>query len=311
MQSREGKAPWVVPTSDFHRYVPGKRILASDASFHKHLILSDFSFPTSLGETPAPATPDYAIGVTNKGAVRGPCRINGKLYKSQSLIAHQTCTLLSPMHDISWAWQPLTNNIKQTENIVLHLSHKLFQQNLTETYDKEFRCIEQISKPSVEDPLVVTIVHNIRTEYSNRNPLGSLYIDAALNMLVVHLLSHHCSYSYKPIKDKGGLDPLVLCRVIDYVRTEFNQNISLDTLASLANMSGYHFARSFKKSMGLTPHQYLLQCRIDRARELLSQTQLSVAQVALAVGYGSVSHFSTLFRRITGFTPISYRRAHI
>jgi AraC family transcriptional regulator len=86
-----------------------------------------------------------------------------------------------------------------------------------------------------------------------------------------------------------------------------NRDISLESLSILASLGRYHFARQCKQSTGLAPHQYVMQCRIDKAKELLKHINLSTTQIALEIGYGSQSHFTTLFRRMVGVTPKEYR----
>jgi len=72
-------------------------------------------------------------------------------------------------------------------------------------------------------------------------------------------------------------------------------------------MSAYHFARMFKDSTGYSPHQYIVQCRVNRAKELLVDTKLPITDVAFEVGYRTQSHFTTAFGRLAGMTPAAFR----
>jgi AraC family transcriptional regulator len=85
--------------------------------------------------------------------------------------------------------------------------------------------------------------------------------------------------------------------------------VSLERLADIAAMSPFHFARSFKKATGMPPHQFLASRRIERAKHLLKMTGLPIVEVAFRVGYENVSHFTQLFRRMTGGTPGQFRTA--
>ena len=106
---------------------------------------------------------------------------------------------------------------------------------------------------------------------------------------------------------RGGLPPRALRRVREYIEAHLEETISIEALAGIVGFSKYHFARAFKQSEGLTPHDYLLQCRVRRAQELLANTDLSLAEIALASGFSDQSHCARRFRERVGVTPSSYR----
>ena len=109
---------------------------------------------------------------------------------------------------------------------------------------------------------------------------------------------------------KGSVLPLArLRRVTDYIQEHLAEDLRLTQLGSIAYMSPYHFARLFQHSTGLPPHRYVLHTRIDRAMTLLPARELSIARVGQLVGFRTPSHFSTVFRRLTGTTPGAYRAA--
>jgi transcriptional regulator GlxA family with amidase domain len=106
---------------------------------------------------------------------------------------------------------------------------------------------------------------------------------------------------------RGGLPPRALRRVREYVQVHLATNISIQMLAAVAGFSMYHFARAFKQSEGVTPHCYLVRCRVRRAQELLAQTDMSLAEIARASGFSDQSHCTRRFREHVGVTPSSYR----
>ncbi len=107
---------------------------------------------------------------------------------------------------------------------------------------------------------------------------------------------------------KIGQEPQAISRTMDYLQNNFAASISLQDLAKIANLSPYYLLRSFEKSVGLPPHLYQQQLRIEKARELLARNQ-SPAQVALATGFADQSHFTRQFKKITGLTPAGYQKA--
>src|SRR5262249_34422664 len=86
--------------------------------------------------------------------------------------------------------------------------------------------------------------------------------------------------------------------------------VSLAAMAELAQLSPYHFARAFKQSFGMPPHRYHMQLRIERAKALLAKGHLSVAEIAVGVGFSETSAFSASFRKLTGSAPSLYRRSY-
>jgi len=100
-----------------------------------------------------------------------------------------------------------------------------------------------------------------------------------------------------------------LRRVTEHIQAHLDQDLTLAHLGAVVYMSPYHFARRFQHSTGLPPHRFVVQERIARARALLATHEQSVAQISRLVGFRTPSHFTTVFRRVTGLTPGAYRTA--
>lgn len=95
----------------------------------------------------------------------------------------------------------------------------------------------------------------------------------------------------------------------DYLTAHYNEKITLDDLAARYAVSKYHFQKQFKHFIGYTPNEFLLQLRLNRAKELLRQTDSPVSQIACDVGIQNVSHFINLFKKQEGTTPMGYRNS--
>jgi len=106
---------------------------------------------------------------------------------------------------------------------------------------------------------------------------------------------------------RGGLPPRALRRVREYIAAHLEENIGIEALAAIVGLSMFHFARAFKQSEGVTPHRFLMQCRIKRAQELLAGTDMPLSEVALASGFSDQSHCSRRFREFVGITPSRFR----
>jgi transcriptional regulator GlxA family with amidase domain len=108
----------------------------------------------------------------------------------------------------------------------------------------------------------------------------------------------------------GGLSAGALRRVREYVQVHLSESVDLSMLAGVAGLSVHHFAREFKQSAGVTPHHYLIQRRIERAQQMLVQTELALAEIAYAVGFSDQGHLARHFRGLVGTTPRDFRRSH-
>ena len=108
-------------------------------------------------------------------------------------------------------------------------------------------------------------------------------------------------------RSRGGLPPAALRRIREYIEAHLNDSIELAELSAIAGMSVFHFARQFKQTTGITPHHYLVRRRIERVKELLAGTELSLSEIAFATGFADQSHLARHFRQIAGVTPRYFR----
>jgi AraC family transcriptional regulator len=135
-----------------------------------------------------------------------------------------------------------------------------------------------------------------------------MMMSSAISLLLTHLVRQYTHFQWAPVQVKGGLAPFLLARVKEYVDANLHTGLQLADLARITHLSDYHFARMFKQSVGLAPHQYVMQQRLMRAKELLQSSEHPLTDIALQCGFSSSSHFSNNFKRATGFSPSEYRR---
>ena len=113
----------------------------------------------------------------------------------------------------------------------------------------------------------------------------------------------HLPVAEPPVRNRGGLPPIVTQRICEYIESHLDQKVALDALASMAGLSTHHFARAFHQSVGMPPHSYLLSRRLERAERMLRETRLPLAEIAAATGFADQSHLARHFRRRTGMPP--------
>lgn len=138
-------------------------------------------------------------------------------------------------------------------------------------------------------------------------------IRSLVNQLAVYLLRAHINAqrSDEIELSRVGIVDRRLRRAIEFMSDNCGRELSLAEIAGAAYLSEFHFARLFKKITGATPHAYLASLRIERARRLLAESDLPIAEVGAEVGYTSQSHFTKIFREATGMTPKAFRDAAV
>jgi AraC family transcriptional regulator len=157
------------------------------------------------------------------------------------------------------------------------------------------------------DDLIQGIFSTLRSELTTGGIGGNLLVDSLKTALTIHLLRNYCTTAPKLSSYVNGLSAAKLKFVTDYINAHLDGDLKLVDLSALVNISPYHFLRLFKQSLGMTPHQYILQQRIDRAKYLLRSSNLDISEIALRVGFCDRSHLNRCFKSIIGKTPNQWR----
>jgi AraC family transcriptional regulator len=227
----------------------------------------------------------YHVG----GAASVPVR-TGKLWNRRTHPGQ--ITVIPPETRVSWSIRG------EVHSRTVHLGSRFFLGG-ARAPELRFRC-------GVTDPLIAAAIQTLEREIRSPAQCGSLYADTVADTLALHLIRDGDAPT-EPVTLNSGLAPAVLRRCLDRMEASLSSGISLQALAAEAGLSRAHFAESFRRSTGVTPHRHLTQRRLARARELLRHTALSIADIALRCGFSSQAHFSEYFRRDCGLTPRHFR----
>jgi AraC family transcriptional regulator len=163
----------------------------------------------------------------------------------------------------------------------------------------------------VSDGSINVIAATIGAELAQSLLGRDAMLESLVRQMVVHLLRSHMTIPTTASIELSRAGPVDrrLRRAIEFMHDNYSRELDLEEIASAAYLSAFHFARMFKQIAGVTPHSYLANLRLERARKLLLDTTLPISEIAAMVGYQSQSHFTRVFRSVTGVTPRAFRNA--
>jgi AraC-like DNA-binding protein len=157
----------------------------------------------------------------------------------------------------------------------------------------------------IENPDLAGLIRQVHSQLGDIR-VARLERETMLLEMFARLLIRH---TYEPpTVVRAGREEVPIRRVIDYLDAHFGEDVAIDTLASIACLSPYHFIRVFTRQTGLTPHAWLMQLRARKAKELLA-LGLPIADAALQTGFADQSHLTKIFKRIMGYTPGQLRNS--
>jgi AraC family transcriptional regulator len=195
------------------------------------------------------------------------------------------------------------------EILQVYLRQSVYEAAVSEIYGCDSSVAELVPRFAILDPLLEQLAIAITNALRDGNAEDGLYIDTIAQMMAVHLARTHSSRS-KPVRllPAKPLAGWKMRRVIEFIEDNLEGDLSLQSMAAEVDISPLYLARAFKAAVGQSPHQYVLARRIERAKELLRNTDLPVVDVALSSGFSSQSHLSHWFIRQIGVSPALYRR---
>ncbi|MDJ0659318.1 MAG: AraC family transcriptional regulator [Crocosphaera sp.] len=200
------------------------------------------------------------------------------------------------LHKFCWTQTLEPVHLMLEPDFVAQVAHELIDPD----------CVTLKNCHFISDPLIYQIVIAILKQLETNAFDSKLYVESAASFLSVHLLKHYSTHprGHRSILEtKNKLANYKINQGINYIEAHLTENLSLETIANYLGISRYHFCRIFKQSMGLSPHQYVIQQRVEKAKRMLREGNLSISDIAYACGFAHQSHFNYHFKKLTGVTP--------
>lgn len=191
------------------------------------------------------------------------------------------------------------------EILLISLDPKLID-DIVEEMDLDRASVKIIPQLAVSDQALHSFGQALRAEAATGGFGSTLMVESVFRSLCVHLLRHYSSLAAKPLP-RPTLTSRRLTNVLEYMKAHLDQPLLLSELAEICGLSPTHFNRAFRDALGKPPHAYLIELRLEKAKDLLEHTRLPITQIALSCGFEQSQYFATLFRRKVGFTPREWR----
>ncbi|NWJ24711.1 AraC family transcriptional regulator [Rhizobium sp. RM] len=193
-------------------------------------------------------------------------------------------------------------DVSFVRHLDLHFDAGLLGTRLSQGFDPEALLDPHLM---FEDERLLTLARLIAAECDNPDPLHDLYGES----LVLALLTDFLKVKREPARKRSKLAAWQLRAATDHIRENCLRSIRLEELAELTNLSQSHFSHAFKASTGLPPHQWQMQARIDRVKELMAKAEMPLTDIAVVAGFADQAHFSRVFRKMVGVSPSTWQRS--
>jgi AraC family transcriptional regulator len=254
------------------------------------------------GDMSVPPLENHCVIIQLEPSVYARTNINGQDF--DNFLSPGEITIIPAGVASHWRWR----DRKPHETLHIYLQPS-FVQRVAKSSDLNHDQMVIEPQIAVRDEQLSHMAMSLLYELKAENVVGRLYADSVASVLAIQLVRRYSCLKDVAIR-KGGMAPHKLRRALEFIsdKLEQQQGIALDVVAREVGMSRYHFSRVFKESIGLSPINYIGRQRIERAKKLLAETELPIADIALQAGFSGQSHFTTFFRKLVGLTPRSFRR---
>ena len=205
-------------------------------------------------------------------------------------------------------WEAAGTSPFQVMHVYIGLA--LLQKAIREVCGKTMRNFALREVSGEKDVMLSALLEQIKRELVERGTPSHIFIQGLAKSLTIHLVRSYQAQSFEDCIPRGGLQMYKLQKIFNAMTRSLAEPFVLNRYAKLADLSDYHFSRVFKQSTGMSPSSYFIHQRIEKAKVLLQEDELSILDACAAVGSASPSHFSNLFRCATGTTPSEYREMH-
>ncbi len=278
-------------------WVPGRLTVHSPDVGWDGLSVRGYRYGPS--DVVVPPLRDYTIVAYRRGAT--PMRRCVHASWAAEDLRPGDVSLLTRAAESHWVW------LRDIEVVHVYLTQDELAATCRQVYERDVDDVELHDTVKADDPAIHRTVMQIAREAAEGAAGSKLMVDSLSCQLAVQLLRRHADVLFRESWCGDGLTPQQDRRVRDHVHERLGATISLDDLAAVAGLSRFHFTRKFRTTIGTTPHAFVLQQRVERARALLERTGTSLHDIAASCGFADQPHLTREFKKRIGVPPGRYR----
>jgi len=306
-ESEDGKdvnanAPDRSTAAAFPRYLTGEVVADSVALQWPGLYARRWRLPRVVDRFLVPATPEPHISCNLRGMAEFRERdVGGAWITRQIRGGDLFVTRSRTPYEVRFQSPPG----QELDNLSLHIAVEPFLAALEARYPGRAdrgEVVDFFGRDEILWPICLTCAELLTARVPGKSPR----VAALTQLFAAHIVEKYTDAAQTPAY-RGGLPIRQLRKVEDHIAEHLAEEISIERLAELVELSTSHFAHVFKETTGMTPLQFVTRHRITRAQQLIRETSRSLIDVGLEVGYSSPSHFAQVFRRVVGVTPTEFR----
>lgn len=291
--------PSLISPRELPTWVPGRVTSASDGLGWKGVAHRSYRY-TGL-DVPIPPMDHFMIVRYRSGHTPMERSLDGHWTKTRC--GPGDFSLLTHSEHSHWFW---TEDIEVSHT---YLSDALMCQVASDVMERTVAEVRLHDLLRAQDPVVVSISDAITAEAQQRGLGGALYAEALALQLAVHLLRQYAAVTFRDASSQGQLQASRLRRLDEFILAHLHTNISIEQMAQVVGLGVWTFTRHFKTTTGRSPHEYVMERRIERARRLLEQGSLAIKEVAAHTGFSDQAHMTRVFRARLGVTPARLKKS--
>jgi len=275
---------------------PSPVVLSSVGTKWNDIVLEQRHFPSS--ELADVMYKPHVIVINISHSITGEYKKEGRF---QRLFKERGAISLFPSH------QPFSQRLKVERgafaNVLFLALNPVFISRVAEGLELDANRIELIEKRRSTDPALHHIAMALRAGVQSGAALDRMYGEALSTALAVHLLREYGAAVRGPKRPYGGLPREKLVRAVEYIQDQLDTDLTVSGIAQAVGLSPDHFTRLFKESTGQSPHRYVVEARVRKAKELLTTGKFTISEAAFHVGFADQSHLTRQFKRVFGLPP--------
>ena len=280
--------------------LPNRPILTSQRHSWAGMVLQRYQYTTFKVEIPA--IRDHALVLRLSGqALIEEKRESGRTERFWTDSSHISLTPVS---------QPVSKFVRgRSDILIIHLCQSIVMGVVETVFDRDPASVSLCPRFAFPEKQIDLLGRMLLAEAEAGGTGTVLAADMLAQSLALHLVRRHSNLSPAITEQAPPILGGRLRRVVEFIRAHLSEELRLSELAVISGLSQSQFARAFREAVGDPPYRYIITLRMERARDLLENSKLSVIEIGLECGFDQPTHFASMFRKCMGMSPRSWRQA--